>query len=157
MTDNHADLIARLRADADRLDRGRPRNSKIEGAWGEEHRFRWSAADLYRLSADALASCEAAMEDLKRRLHVQVDYVEELLARAEDAPRPDSALAPSTSTASGPGSIATCEDCPPVGYPTDKTRCAVCPYRAPPYGEWCRNPKACAGKGYCPLDPTCGD
>jgi len=27
----------------------------------------------------------------------------------------------------------------------------------PPYGEWCRDPKACAGKGYCPLDPTCGD
>lgn len=27
----------------------------------------------------------------------------------------------------------------------------------PPYGEWCRNPAACAGKGYCPLDPTCGD
>ena len=26
-----------------------------------------------------------------------------------------------------------------------------------PYGEWCRNPEACAGKGYCPLDPTCGD
>jgi|ERR1700721_4821465 len=27
----------------------------------------------------------------------------------------------------------------------------------PAYGEWCRNPAACAGKGYCPLDPTCGD
>ena len=27
----------------------------------------------------------------------------------------------------------------------------------PPYGEWCRNPGACKGKGYCPLDPTCGD
>ena len=26
-----------------------------------------------------------------------------------------------------------------------------------PYGEWCRKPEACAGKGYCPLDPTCGD
>ncbi len=26
-----------------------------------------------------------------------------------------------------------------------------------PYGEWCRNPDACRGKGYCPLDPTCGD
>ncbi|HWX30132.1 MAG TPA: hypothetical protein VNZ53_22180 [Steroidobacteraceae bacterium] len=26
-----------------------------------------------------------------------------------------------------------------------------------PYGEWCRDPAACAGKGYCPLDPTCGD
>lgn len=25
------------------------------------------------------------------------------------------------------------------------------------YGAWCRNPKACAGKGTCPLDPTCGD
>ncbi len=23
-----------------------------------------------------------------------------------------------------------CEDCPPVGYPTDKTRCAPCPRRA---------------------------
>ena len=26
-----------------------------------------------------------------------------------------------------------------------------------PYGEWCRNPSACADRGYCPLDPTCGD
>lgn len=25
-----------------------------------------------------------------------------------------------------------CEDCPPVGYPTDKTRCLPCPRRAPP-------------------------
>ena len=25
------------------------------------------------------------------------------------------------------------------------------------YGEWCRKPEACRGKGYCPLDPTCGD
>jgi hypothetical protein len=22
-----------------------------------------------------------------------------------------------------------CEDCPPIGYPTDKTRCAACPRR----------------------------
>jgi hypothetical protein len=27
----------------------------------------------------------------------------------------------------------------------------------PPYGAMCRNPEACKGKGYCPLDPTCGD
>ena len=26
-----------------------------------------------------------------------------------------------------------------------------------PYGDWCRDPDACRGKGYCPLDPTCGD
>ena len=26
-----------------------------------------------------------------------------------------------------------------------------------PYAEWCRKPEACAGKGYCPLDPSCGD
>lgn len=25
------------------------------------------------------------------------------------------------------------------------------------YSEWCRKPSACAGKGYCPLDPTCAD
>ena len=30
-------------------------------------------------------------------------------------------------------------------------------HEARPYGEWCRKPEACAGKGYCPLDPTCGD
>ncbi len=29
--------------------------------------------------------------------------------------------------------------------------------RVSPYGEWCRDPKLCAGKGYCPRDPTCGD
>lgn len=27
----------------------------------------------------------------------------------------------------------------------------------PPYGEMCRNPAQCEGKGYCPRDPTCGD
>jgi hypothetical protein len=26
-----------------------------------------------------------------------------------------------------------------------------------PCGLWCRNPGACAGKGYCPLDPTCAN
>lgn len=26
--------------------------------------------------------------------------------------------------------MAECEDCPPWGYPTDKTRCAPCPRRA---------------------------
>src|ERR1039458_327971 len=26
-----------------------------------------------------------------------------------------------------------------------------------PYGERCRDPNACTGKGSCPLDPTCGD
>lgn len=25
------------------------------------------------------------------------------------------------------------------------------------YGEWCRDPSACKGKGYCPKDPTCAD
>lgn len=25
------------------------------------------------------------------------------------------------------------------------------------YGDWCRRPEACIGKGYCPLDPTCAD
>jgi hypothetical protein len=25
------------------------------------------------------------------------------------------------------------------------------------YGEMCRKPEACHGKGYCPLDPTCAD
>lgn len=27
---------------------------------------------------------------------------------------------------------ALCEDCPPVGYPTDKTRCTPCPRRSVP-------------------------
>jgi len=27
-----------------------------------------------------------------------------------------------------------CEDCPPEGYPTDKTRCATCPRRVPTVG-----------------------
>lgn len=26
-----------------------------------------------------------------------------------------------------------------------------------PYGPMCRDPELCAGKGYCPRDPTCGD
>ena len=29
--------------------------------------------------------------------------------------------------------------------------------KLPPYGPMCRNPAACKGIGYCPLDPTCGD
>ena len=31
------------------------------------------------------------------------------------------------------------------------------PESKPPYGPWCRDRTACDGKGYCPLDPTCGD
>ena len=27
----------------------------------------------------------------------------------------------------------------------------------PPYREWCLDPSLCAGKDYCPRDPTCGD
>ena len=30
-------------------------------------------------------------------------------------------------------------------------------FMATAYDEWCRNPAACVGKGYCPLDPNCGD
>ena len=29
-------------------------------------------------------------------------------------------------------SAALCDDCPPLGYPTDKTRCLECPRRVPP-------------------------
>ena len=29
--------------------------------------------------------------------------------------------------------------------------------REPPYGPMCRKPKSCENKGYCPLNPTCGD
>lgn len=29
--------------------------------------------------------------------------------------------------------------------------------KSAPYGEMCRNPDLCVGKGYCPRDPTCGD
>ena len=29
--------------------------------------------------------------------------------------------------------------------------------REPPYGPMCQNPSLCAGKGWCPRDPTCGD
>lgn len=25
-----------------------------------------------------------------------------------------------------------CDDCPPIGYPTDNTRCLECPRRTPP-------------------------
>lgn len=32
-----------------------------------------------------------------------------------------------------------CEDCPPVGYPTDKTRCEPCPRRDRP----AKNPGGC--------------
>ena len=28
-----------------------------------------------------------------------------------------------------------CDDCPPLGYPTDKTRCLECPRRTPPEGR----------------------
>lgn len=31
-----------------------------------------------------------------------------------------------------PGAAGTCSDCPPVGYPTDATRCLPCPRRGAP-------------------------
>jgi hypothetical protein len=33
------------------------------------------------------------------------------------------------------GSVDRCSDCPPAGYPTDKTRCATCPRRCDCKGE----------------------
>jgi hypothetical protein len=33
----------------------------------------------------------------------------------------------------GIAELALCEDCPPVGYPTDDTRCEPCPRRTVPY------------------------
>lgn len=39
--------------------------------------------------------------------------------------------------------IGLCSDCPPVGYPTDKTRCAQCPRRAPPLPGQYSAAKAC--------------
>src|SRR4051812_22836706 len=38
-----------------------------------------------------------------------------------------------------------CEDCPPVGYQTDKTRCLPCPRRNPDEGEG--PPECCAKTG----------
>lgn len=50
-----------------------------------------------------------------------------------------------------------CSDCPPVGYPTDKTRCLPCPRRCTDFDEdcfgldhlhcWLYDPS----KGYCPF------
>ena len=48
----------------------------------------------------------------------------------------------------------------------DDVRSPICELMAPtiralkgsaPYGEMCRDPNLCVGKGYCPRDPTCGD
>ncbi len=39
----------------------------------------------------------------------------------------------------------------------DKTLGIEPPKKTAAYGEWCREPALCAGKGYCPRDPTCGD
>lgn len=37
-----------------------------------------------------------------------------------------------------------------LGFPSSITPKGV-------YGEMCRDPKLCAGKGYCPRDPACND
>jgi hypothetical protein len=42
-----------------------------------------------------------------------------------DVPKP-----PLTGGAETHSAVALCEDCPAVGYPTDKTRCTPCPRRA---------------------------
>lgn len=37
-------------------------------------------------------------------------------------------------TPANASTIALCSDCPPIGYPTDKTRCAECPRRTDCHG-----------------------
>lgn len=39
------------------------------------------------------------------------------------------------SRAGRPLTEALCSDCPPIGYPTDRTRCAECPRRMPTNDE----------------------
>lgn len=47
---------------------------------------------------------------------------------------------------------ALCSDCPPVGYPTDKTRCGMCPRRAIP--SYCGHPTVCEFIGECSCSPA---
>lgn len=55
------------------------------------------------------------------------DLTDEQWAKVLDnAPKPNGPLTPIAPAVSRD---ALCEDCPPVGYPTDKTRCAPCPRR----------------------------
>lgn len=47
-----------------------------------------------------------------------------------------------------------------LGYVCDTARRGIALLGATPpglYGEMCRDPNLCSGKGYCPRDPTCGD
>jgi hypothetical protein len=43
--------------------------------------------------------------------------------------------------------------------PTEALKAAAARYsvESRPYGHMCMSPELCAGKGYCPRDPTCGD
>ena len=63
-------------------------------------------------AAGAEAMREAAAEDVERW---HADYAQDMAADIRALPLP---------TMMG-GKL--CEDCPPIGYPTDKTRCCDCP------------------------------
>lgn len=55
------------------------------------------------------------------------DAVREVAAPVGEVP--PNPLEPGVAAALGPAMTALCEDCPPPGYTTDKTRCLPCPRR----------------------------
>jgi hypothetical protein len=76
--------------------------------------------DPTELEDAVLGLLEDAGVDTARcdRIIAEIDAWQEEQANAEAAARERK-------------TAALCGDCPPVGYPTDKTRCAVCPRRLP--------------------------
>jgi hypothetical protein len=69
----------------------------------------------------------------KTPLSIRFDFANDA-DRIEAANALDEAFATLSSTPTegdGAGEDELCDDCPPVGYPTDKTRCLPCPRRTP--------------------------
>lgn len=118
---------------------------------GLSHGGKWYVAaskdDLRRLIAASQqqAKVSGEVEDLKVMLAecvlVFTDYAKQHFAKETEegdrkgaanqalARRCRAALAAQPS-GEGAETTALCENCPPVGYPTDKTRCTPCPRRA---------------------------
>jgi hypothetical protein len=64
--------------------------------------------------------------------YLRVDqFLTELLCGTAEQQERDHALAAPPADATEAKADDLCEDCPPTGYPTDKTRCIPCPRRAP--------------------------
>lgn len=104
----------------------------------DEELLKWAGEEQFFLFCDEDEFLQIAREVLSRYGGGQPATNTEPTKRpyAQSATLGEYGIIPECDTRSAASAQPTrCEDCPPVGYPTDKTRCAPCDRRAAPVAQ----------------------